>query len=263
LAVGVTSFVFEEIFLSKPQVVLPVPDTVAIPLLSDLPGIGEAMFDQSLLVYLSWLSVALVWFVLYRTTWGLALRSAGENPAAADTAGINVNRVRCIGILLAGLGAGIGGAFLTIGQVGLFVEQISAGQGYIALAAVIFGGWRPLMVLGACLVFAGTNALQLQLQARAGVPPSVWIAVALIAAAVLVLHVWRHRGFQWKADLPAAAIAVVGLVLAFVNPDISLPAELWRTVPYVVALLALAGLVARVRMPRRLGVPYDRGMQKT
>lgn len=262
LAVGITSFVFEEIFLSKPQVVLPVPDPVEIPVLSAIPGIGRAVFDQSALVYLSWLTVAVTWFVLYRTTWGLALRSAGENPAAADTAGINVNRVRCIGVLMAGLGAGIGGACLTIGQVGLFVEQISAGQGYIALAAVIFGGWRPVMVLGACFVFAGTNALQLQLQARSEVPPSVWLAVSLVALVVLASHLLRRRGFRWKADLPAVALAVAGLVLALVNPNISLPAELWLAMPYVIALLALAGLVARVRMPQRLGIPYHRGAQK-
>lgn len=259
LAVGLTSFVFEEIFLSKAQVVMPVPEPVAIPVLSDIPGVGDALFDQTLLVYGAWVSVAIVWFILYRTTWGLAIRSAGENPAAADTAGVSVTRVRCVGVLMAGLGAGIGGAYLTIGQVGLFVEQISAGQGYIALAAVIFGGWRPLPVLGACFVFAGTNALQLQLQAKGGVPPSVWVALSVVAIVVLVYHVWQRRAFRASADLPAIAVAVLGLVLAVIAPDFSLPAELWLAVPYLVALLALAGLVARVRMPQRLGIPYVRG----
>jgi simple sugar transport system permease protein len=259
LAIGVTSFVFEEIFLSKPQVVMPVPDPVAIPGLSSIPGIGHAAFDQTLMVYASWLTVPAVWFVLYRTTWGLAIRSAGENPAASDTAGVSVGWTRCAGILAAGLGAGVGGAYLTIGQVGLFVEQISAGQGYIALAAVIFGGWRPFTVFGACLVFAGTNALQLQLQAKAGVPPSVWIALSVVALVVLALRVRRRRAFAARADLAVVAVAAIGVVLAIVHPDISLPAELWLAMPYVIALLALAGLVARVRMPQRLGIPYARG----
>lgn len=263
LAIGLTSFVFEEIFLSKPQVVLPVPEAVAIPLLSDLPGIGEAAFDQSALVYVSWIVVALVWFLLYRTTWGLALRAAGENPAAAETAGISVVKVRCLGILAAGVGAGLGGACLTIGQVGLFVEQISAGQGYIALAAVIFGGWRPVAVMGACFVFAGTNALQLQLQARAEVPRSVWVAMVLVGVLVALLDVKRRHRFNATTAGPAVAVIVAGIVLAVVEPDIALPAELWLAAPYVVALLALAGLVARVHMPRGLGIPYERATQKT
>lgn len=258
LALGLTSFVFEQIFLSKPQVVLPVPKPLAIPGLSEIPGIGHPLFRQPVLVYASWLLVAAAWWVLHKTTWGLAIRAAGETPAAADTAGIDVTRIRWIGTLVAGCLGGLGGAVLSIGQVGLFVQQISAGQGYIALAAVIFGGWRPLGVLAACLVFAGTNALQLQLQGRGSVPAAVWVAVALVGLAYLA---WRMRwptGRSWRTAGSAGVVIAVGAGLALLRPSVSLPSELWLSVPYVVALLALAGLVGRVRMPRSLGSVYER-----
>jgi simple sugar transport system permease protein len=262
LAIGLTSFVFEQLFLSKPQVVLEVPGPVAVPGLSDLPGVGQVLFRQPLLVYLSWAVVLLAWWVLYRTTWGLAIRSAGEAPAASDTAGISVDGIRWAGVLVAGSMAGLGGCVLSIGQVGLFVEQISAGQGYIALAAVIFGGWRPFRVLGACLVFAGTNALQLQLQAKDGVPGSVWAAIALLGLVVLALQLRRPAGRSWRTSAPAAAVALLGAALALGHPAISLPSELWLAAPYIVALLAIAGLVGRVRMPRALGIPHERAARK-
>jgi simple sugar transport system permease protein len=261
-ALGLTSFVFEQVFLSRPQVVLRLPRPLAIPGLDAIPGIGQAVFRQPLLVYVSWAVVVLAWLLLYRTTWGLAIRAAGETPAAADTAGVDVNRVRWAGTLTAGCLGALGGAVLSIGQVGLFVQQISAGQGYIALAAVIFGGWRPFGVLGACLVFAGTNALQLQLQAHRGVPASVWVAVALVGLVYLGWRLRRPQARSWRSAGSAGLVVAVGAGLALARPSVSLPPELWLAVPYVVALLALAGLVGRVRMPRALGSAYEREAPK-
>jgi general nucleoside transport system permease protein len=258
LALGLTSFVFEEIFLSRAQVVLPVPDPVSLPGLSSIPGVGPVVFRQPLLVFVSWLVVVLAWVVLSRTTWGLAIRSAGEAPAAADTAGLDVNRVRWAGVLAAGCLGGLGGTVLSIGQVGVFVQNISAGQGYIALAAVIFGGWRVWGVFAACLVFAGTNAMQLRLQDEASVPPTVWVVVAIVVGAALA---WRLREPQQhlaRATGWAGVVVAVALVLAVVRPAFTLPSELWLALPYVVALLAVAGLVGRVRMPSSLGTPYQR-----
>ena len=262
LALGLTSFVFEQIFLSRPQAVLPVPERVAVPGLSAIPGIGQAVFRQPVLVYVAWFTVLAAWWVLHRTTWGLAIRSAGETPSAADTAGIRVDRVRWIGILVAGCLGGLGGAVLSIGQVGLFVQQISAGQGYIALAAVIFGGWHPLGVLGACLFFAGTNALQLQLQARNSVPAAVWAAVALVAVVYAVWRLRRPETRSWGTAASAGLVIALGAGLTLARPSVSLPSELWLALPYVITLLALAGLVGRVRMPRDLGIPYDREAHK-
>jgi simple sugar transport system permease protein len=258
LALGLTTFLFQQIFLARPQVVLPVPEPVAIPGLSAIPGIGQAVFRQPVLVYAAWLVVAVVWWVLYRTTWGLAIRAAGETPPAADTAGIRVQRVRWIGTLAAGCLGGLGGTVLSIGQVGLFVQQISAGQGYIALAAVIFGGWRPLGVLGACLFFAGTNALQLRLQATNSVPGPVWAAVAVVAAVYLAWRLRRTETRSWRTAGSAGLVIALGAGLATIRPSVSLPSELWLALPYVVALLALAGLIGRVRMPSSLGVAYER-----
>jgi ABC-type uncharacterized transport system permease subunit len=258
LALGLTSFVFEQLFLSRQQVVMAVPKPVAIPGLSELGGIGQAVFRQPVLVYVSWLTVLAAWWVLYRTTWGLAIRAAGETPSAADTAGIRVDRVRWVGTLVAGCLGGLGGAVLSIGQVGLFVQQISAGQGYIALAAVIFGGWRPLGVLGACLFFAGTNALQLQLQAKDSVPGAVWAAVALVAVVFAAWRLRRPETRTWGTAGSTGLVIALGAGLALLRPSVSLPSELWLALPYVVALLALAGLVGRVRMPRSLGLAYER-----
>lgn len=258
LALGLTSFVFEEIFLSKEQVVLPIPGLVSIPGLSSIPGVGSAVFRQPLLVYLSWLVVVAAWFVLSRTRWGLTIRAAGETPAAADTAGINVNRVRWSGVLTAGFLGGLGGTVLSIGQVGLFVQNISAGQGYIALAAVIFGGWRVWGVLGACLVFAGANATQLRLQGEDSVPPAVWVVVAIVAAVALAWRLRRPGAYLGRTASWAAVVIAVAVVLAVVRPSFTLSSELWLALPYVVALLAVAGLVGRVRMPSALAQPYER-----
>jgi general nucleoside transport system permease protein len=262
LSLGLTSFLFEQVFLSKPQVVLEVPKALAIPGLSAIPGVGQALFHQPLFVYVSWVVVAAAWWVLSHTTWGLAIRSAGETPAAADTAGVDVNRVRWIATLVAGCLGGLGGVVLCIGQVGLFVEQMSAGQGYIALAAVIFGAWRPLGVLVACLVFAGTTALQLQLQAQQGVPGSVWVAVALAGVAFLAWRLRQPGVRAWRSAASGGLVIAVGAGLAIARPSVSLPKELWLAVPYVVALLALAGFVGRARMPRALGTPYEREARK-
>lgn len=262
LALGLTSFVFEEIFLNKAQVVLPIPGPVAIPGLSSIPGIGDVVFRQPLLVYVSWLVVVGAWFTLTRTTWGLAIRSAGETPAAADTAGVNVNRVRWAGVLTAGFFGGLGGTILSIGQVGLFVQNISAGQGYIALAAVIFGGWRAWGVFGACLVFAGANAMQLRLQGE-DVPAAVWIAVALVAGVALALKLRQPGTRPVRASGWAGVVIAGAVVLAVAQPSFTLPSELWLALPYVVALLAVAGLVGRVRMPSALAIPYEREARDT
>ncbi|HEX2271367.1 MAG TPA: ABC transporter permease [Pyrinomonadaceae bacterium] len=108
--------------------------------------------------------VVVIWYVLYKTPFGLRLRSVGEKPEAADAAGVSVSRLRYSGVLLAGILAGIGGAYLSIGQSSLFTRNMTAGRGYIALAALIFGKWKPVQTLLACLLFGLTEAISIQLQ---------------------------------------------------------------------------------------------------
>jgi general nucleoside transport system permease protein len=260
LAAGITTFSFRNIF-SGSQTVLHAMHPVPVPVLSGLPGIGSALFNQIPLVYLAYLLVPVVWFVLYQTTWGMAIRSAGELPEAADTAGISVERVRWLGTLLAGAGAGLGGAMLSIGDLGFFTENMSAGRGFLALAAVIFGGWRPFGVLVTSFVFGATDALQLRLQGAAFVPRQVWLAVAVLALAWLIYIVGRrHQRVPRLGEVLVGLVCLgLGVALFVSEPHWSLPSQLWISAPYIVTLLALVGFARRTRMPSALSIPYIRG----
>lgn len=216
---------------------------------------------EALGLYLAFLLVALTWFLLYKTSWGLGLRAVGEVPAAADTAGINVNSRRTEAILITGAFAGVAGASLSVVQLGLFQEGMSAGRGFLALAAVIFGRWRPLGVLGACLLFGAADALELRLQAEEHVPREVWLVIGLVALAGVVAVVARRSPGESRSYVSAAAfiaIAVVCAVLFGTEPDWSFPAQLWLAMPFVVTLLALAGIAGRSRSPAALTIPYRR-----
>ena len=138
---------------------------VAIPGLSRLPIIGRAFFNQDLLIYFSLLLVVLIWLFFYRTRWGLALRTVGENPAAADTCGVPVSRYRFLAVAIGSGLVGIGGAYLSLASTPMWIENMSAGRGWIAVALVIFAGWSsPRAMLGAYL-FGGITAMQLRFQA--------------------------------------------------------------------------------------------------
>lgn len=137
---------------------------VRLPILGNLPIVGDIFFNQSLLVYGAFLLVPVAWFVLDKTTLGLKIKSVGQNPAAADTLGVNVDRVRYFSVCLGSMLAGLAGASLSLSLVNLFQENLTAGQGFIAVALVYFGGWRPLGILGGALLFSTVNALQLWMQ---------------------------------------------------------------------------------------------------
>lgn len=142
-----------------------------IPFLSSIPFLGKVLFSQPVPVYIALLLVPLAWFVMFRTNVGLKLRAVGEHPRACDTVGINVARTRFISILYSGLMAGFAGAFVSMGQLSFFTEGMIAGGGFMALAAVVFGNYTPVGVLGASLVFGVSNAVMYQLQAlNTGIP---------------------------------------------------------------------------------------------
>jgi len=138
--------------------------SVKIPLLGDIPVIGPIFFNHSLLVYGAFLLVPLAWWVLEKTTWGLKIKSVGQNPAAADSLGVNVDRVRYVSVCIGSMLAGIAGASLSISLLNLFQENLTAGMGFIAVALVYFGNWKPQGILWGALLFSSVNAFQLWMQ---------------------------------------------------------------------------------------------------
>jgi simple sugar transport system permease protein len=166
-----------------------------VPFLSRIPVIGEAFFSQSLLVYGAYLLVPLAWFVLNRTTLGLKIRSVGENPEAADSLGVSVARVRYFTIVLGGILSGVAGASLSTALLNVFQQNMTSGLGFIAVALVYFGAWRPWGVLAGALLFSMVNALQLWIQVL-GIPVPSDIAVMMpyvLTILVLVVSVSRVR----------------------------------------------------------------------
>jgi len=168
---------------------------VNIPLLADIPALGEIFFRHSLPVYGAFLLVPAAWFVLEKTTWGLQIKAVGQNPAAADSLGISVNGVRYVCVCAGGVLAGIAGASLSIALLNLFQQNITAGLGFIAVALVYFGGWRPLGILIGTLLFSTVNALQLWMQVLGVKIPSD-LAVMLpyiLTIATLAVSTSRER----------------------------------------------------------------------
>ncbi len=168
---------------------------VHIPWLSDLPVVGKIFFSQNVLVYGAFALVPIGWFVLNKTTLGLQIRAVGENPEAADSLGVSVARVRYFTIILGGILSGVAGASLSISLVNVFQQNMTSGLGFIAVALVYFGGWRPWGILGGALLFSMVNSLQLWVQVL-GIPIPSDIAVMMpyiITILVLVIAVSRVR----------------------------------------------------------------------
>ena len=168
---------------------------IYIPVLSDIPEIGEIFFRQNVLVYGAILLVPVAWVVLNKTTLGLKIRAVGENPEAADSLGVSVARVRYVTIILGGVLSGVAGASLSIALLNVFQQNMTSGMGFIAVALVYFGAWRPLGVLGGALLFSLVNSLQLWVQVL-GIPIPSDIAVMMpyvLTILVLVITVQRVR----------------------------------------------------------------------
>jgi len=169
---------------------------VYIPGLSDLPGLGEIFFSQNVMVYIAYLLVPIVWFVLNKTTLGLKIHAVGENPDAADSLGVNVGRIRYFTVTLGGCFSGMAGASMSIALLNVFQQNMTSGQGFIAVALVYFGAWRPIGVLGGALLFSLINALQLWVQVL-NIPIPSEIAIMMpyvLTILVLVASVSRVKG---------------------------------------------------------------------
>lgn len=164
-ALGLTSFWSRLIFSSGEAKQLPGLQSLPIPGLSKIPILGNLLFNQDLLIYILLILIFLTTYFLFHTSFGLSLRAVGEYPRAADTAGVSVDWIRYLAVISSGILAGLGGAYLSLVHVRFFVEDMSAGRGFIALAALIFGRWHPAYTALACLLFGATEALQLRIQA--------------------------------------------------------------------------------------------------
>jgi general nucleoside transport system permease protein len=159
-----------------------------IPVLSDIPIIGPALFSQSIVVYGAFLLVPVAWFVLERTTWGLKIKAVGQSPAAADSLGVSVNRVRYVCVCLGGMLAGIAGASISLATVKLFQDNLTAGMGFIAVALVYFGGWRPLGILIGALLFSTITSLQNFMQVlNVGISPDLAVMLPYIVTIVALM----------------------------------------------------------------------------
>ena len=164
-AVGATGAIYREVYGSAGVgLSLPTFPVIPIPGLARIPLLGPALFEQSILTYLGYVAVPALWFLLFRTRWGLALRAAGESVEAATAAGVRVKRIRIVALVLGGMFAGIAGASLVLAQVGTFAEKMTAGRGFMAVAIVVLGGWRPGRVAAAALFFGAAMALQFLFQ---------------------------------------------------------------------------------------------------
>lgn len=209
LVSGLTGFLFSTVMQADKEMFnapdrLPIID---IPVLSSIPVLGPILFKQSVIGYLMYIAVIVVWVGLFKTKWGLRVRAVGEHPQAADTMGIKVNATRFWNVTLGGAIAGIGGSFFTLVAIDSFTKEISGGRGFIALAALIFGRWNPIGAFFAALLFGFADNLQ-------------------------------------------SIVTIIGTPV---------PSQFMAMLPYLVTVLAVAGLVGRSRPPAASGIPYVKG----
>ncbi len=197
---GMTAFLSQKFLQTRQELNNPAMFTrVEIPGLAEIPLLGPIFFNTNFFVYLMFALLIIIQVALFSTRWGLRMRSVGEHPKAADTLGINVIRTRYMAVLLGGLVAGLGGAFFTLGSVGRFDEGMTAGKGFIGLAAMIFGNYTPLGALGAGILFGFADSIGSKLSLLGSLIPSTLMSTAPYIITMIVL-----AGFVGKGHVPAA-----------------------------------------------------------
>lgn len=207
-ATGITSFMFLRVLQHKTEYNNPPSvQPFALPILSDIPVIGPILFEAKPHVYVGYVLVVVLTYMIYRTRWGLRLRASGEKPAAAGTVGINVLAIRYRAMFLAGLITGLAGSYLSLATSNSFQMEMTAGKGFIGLAAVIFGAWHPIGAFFAALVF--------------GFAENIYVLLNILG--------------------------------------VGIAPQLLNSVPYVVTIVVVAGVVGRVRGPAEAGRPYEQG----
>ncbi|MGW3558403.1 ABC transporter permease [Streptomyces sp. NPDC000963] len=225
-------------------------------LISDLAGIlGGLVTNLSLLTVVAILLIPATWWVLWRTAFGLRLRSCGENPVAAESLGVNVYKYKYIAVTVSGALAGLGGAFLAIVATGIYQEGQTGGRGYIGLAAMIFGNWMPGgMALGAGL-FGFTDSLKLR-----GGAENVHALLLLVALLLVLAALWQLYKKKYVVAVVSAAFSAVFFLWYALTDEV--PSQFVDAAPYVTTLLVLALSAQRLRMPKADGLPYRKGQGK-
>ncbi len=201
LVIGLTSFLYKKLLIpyqSEWNSAIAF-NPIHIPFLSKIPVIGPILFSQSIIVYLMYVVVVIIHIALFKSKWGLRTRAVGEHPTAAESVGIDVNKIRFKNVIWAGAVAGLGGAFFTLGAVGAFSKEMTAGKGFIALAALIFGRWSPLGAVAAALIFGFADNLQGLLTITGTPIPSEFMLMAPYIATIIAVS-----GFVGKVRAPAA-----------------------------------------------------------
>ena len=224
--------------------------------ISDLAGIlGGLVTNLSLLTLVALLLVPATWWLLWRTAFGLRLRSCGENPVAAESLGVNVYKYKYIAVTTSGALAGLGGAFLAIVSTGIYQEGQTGGRGYIGLAAMIFGNWMPGgMALGAGL-FGFTDSLKLR-----GGAENVHALLLLVAVLLVLAAAWQLYKKKYVAGVVAAAFSATFFLWYALTDEV--PSQFVDAAPYITTLLVLALSAQRLRMPKADGLPYRKGEGK-
>jgi simple sugar transport system permease protein len=221
---------------------------------SDLSAILRAVVTNvSVVTVIALVLVALTWWVLWRTTFGLRLRSCGESPVAAETLGVNVLRYKFIGVLVSGGLAGLGGGYLALVAANVYRDGQTGGRGYIGLAAMIFGNWRPSGLVGGATLFGYTDAVQLR-----GGGNTVHAMLLALAVLIVLIGLWQlvrsHRVVQGSVAIAAGVVVGAWYFVSDTVPD-----EFTGMTPYVATLLVLAFASQRLRMPAADGQPYRKG----
>lgn len=193
-------------FFGKPMIgqVGPGFEQLAIPGLSKIPVLGQVLFQQDVMVYLSFVLVPIAWWVMYKTHLGLAIRSVGENPATADSLGVSVTKVRYGCVLFGGAMAGLGGAYLSLAYTTMWIEQMSGGRGWITLALVIFAAWNPGRAMFGAYLFGGADALQLRIQAVGVEVPTYFLMMLPYVLTIAILVLASRASLRRKIGAPAA-----------------------------------------------------------
>lgn len=191
-AIGLTGAVYRRAYGAEGVgLTLPTFPVLPVPGLSRLPVLGPALFAQSILTYAGYVAVPILWWLLFRTRWGLELRAAGESARDSRAAGVRVGVVRTTGVLIGGGLAGLAGASLVLAQVGTFAEKMTAGRGFIAIAIVVLGAWHPVRVLGAALFFGAAMALQFLFQSLGlGVPYQLFLMLPYLLTLAVLAGAW-------------------------------------------------------------------------